>query len=81
VTLPAGRTLVADLAMPSTKDYDLKLYNSSGTQIGSSTNAAGVAEKITYANSGSASITVYLRVYGYNSAYSTTLSCQLKATW
>jgi Zn-dependent metalloprotease len=81
VTLPAGKTLVADLTVPSTKDYDLKLYNSSGTQIGSSTNGAGAAEKITYANSGSSSITVYLRVYGYNSAYSTTLTYQLKATW
>ena len=81
VTLPAGKTLTADLTVPSTKDYDLKLYNSSGTQIGSSTNSSGVAEKITYANSGSSSITVYLRVYGYNGAYSTTLSYQLKATW
>jgi vibriolysin len=81
VTLPAGRTLVADLTVPSTKDYDLKLYNSAGTQIGASTNNTGVAEKITYTNSGSSSITVYLRVYGYNSAYSTTLSYQLKATW
>jgi len=81
LTLPAGRTLVADLTVPSTKDYELKLYNASGTQIGSSTNNTGIPEKITYTNSGSSSITVYLRVYGYNRAYSTTLTYQLKATW
>jgi len=81
VTLPAGGTLTADLTVPATKDYDLKLYNASGTQIGSSTAGTGAAEKITYTNSGSANATVYLRVYGYNRAYSTTLSYQLKATW
>ncbi len=81
VSLPAGRTLTLNLTVPSTKDYDLKLYNASGTQIGSSTNGTGVAERITYTNSGTSTITVYAKVYGYNGAYSTTLTYQLKATW
>ena len=63
------------------KDYDLKLYNASGTQLASSTNGSGVAETITYTNSGTSSVAVYLRVYGYNSAYSTTLAYTLKATF
>ena len=81
VSLPAGKTLTLNLTVPSSKDYDLKLYNSSGTQIGSSTNGTGVAETISYRNSGTTTRTVYAKVYGYNRAYSTTLTYQLKATW
>ena len=81
ISLPASRSLTLNLTVPSTKDYDLKLYNSAGTQIGSSTNGTGTAEAITYTNSGTSAITVYAKVYGYSSAYSTTLSYQLKATW
>jgi len=80
VSLAAGKTLTLNLTVPSTKDYDLRLYNSSGTLLKSSTNGTGLAETITYTN-GSSTATYYIRVYGYNSAYSTTLSYQLKATW
>ncbi len=81
VTLGAGRTLTGDLTVPSTKDYDLKFYNSAGTTLASGTNGTGVAEHVTYTNSGTSSITVYIRVYGYNSAYSATLAYTLKATF
>jgi hypothetical protein len=69
------------MTVPSTKDYDLKFYNSSGTTLASGTNGTGVAENVTYRNSGTAAMTVYIRAYGYNSAYSTTLSYTLKLTW
>ena len=81
VTLPAGSTLTGYMTVPSTKDYDLKFYNSSGTTLASGTNSTGVAENVTYRNSGTAAMTVYIRAYGYNSAYSTTLSYTLKLTW
>jgi Zn-dependent metalloprotease len=79
LSLPAG-TITVDLTVPSTKDYDLKLYSSNGTtQIGSGTNGSGVAEHITYTNA--TAQTVYIKVYGYSGAYSTTLPYTLKAAW
>jgi vibriolysin len=81
VTLAAGRTLTGDLTVPSTKDYDLKFYNSAGTTLASGTNGSGVAEHVTYTNSGTSSLVVYIKVYGYNSAYSATLAYTLKATF
>jgi hypothetical protein len=50
-------------------DYDIRLYNSSGTQIGISQNGGTTPEQIVY-NSSSAAATYYVRVYGYNGAYS-----------
>jgi hypothetical protein len=81
VTLGAGRMLTGDLTVPSGKDYDMTFYNSSGTTLASGTNGSGAAEHVTYTNSGASSMTVYIKVFGYNSAYSTTLSYTLKATF
>lgn len=50
-------------------DYDIRLYNSSGTQIGISQNGGTTPEQIVY-NGSSAAATYYVRVYGYNGAYS-----------
>jgi vibriolysin len=81
LSLPASRTITIDLTVPSTKDYDIKLYDSNGTtQLGSGTNGTGVAEHFTYTN-GATAKTVYIKVYGYNGAYSTTLGYTLKAAW
>lgn len=52
-------------------DYDLYLYNASGTQIASSANSGTTAEQIIY-NTATAGATYYIRVKGYNSAYSAT---------
>jgi len=81
VTLPGYGTVTVDVTVPSTKDYDVKLYNSSGTLLASSTKNTGVAEHLTWTNSSASSVYVYIRVYGYNGAYSTTLPYQLVATW
>lgn len=48
-------------------DYDLRLYNSSGTLLASSSNGSTTAEVITR-NGGSAG-TYYVYVFGYNGAY------------
>jgi serine protease len=66
VTLGAGKTLTATLTPPAGVDYDLYLYNASGTQIASSTRGAGLVDTATYANGGGAAVTVYARVRYYS---------------
>lgn len=61
VNLPAGRTLAATLN-PGLRDYDLYLYNSAGTQIASSLKAAGQIESVGFANGGTSTVTLYVRV-------------------
>lgn len=60
------------------KDYDLYLYNSAGTLVARSENGSTTSESITYT---AAAGTYYVRVVGYNSAYSTTSKYTLKATY
>ena len=81
VSLAAGKTLTVEMQPPSTKDYDVKLYNTAGTTLASGTNGTGAKETVTYKNTGTAAMTVYIKNYGYNSAYSATLSYTIKFTW
>ena len=77
VTLPAGKTLTATLNATSTaNDFDLTLRNSAGTSIATSVNGAGAADTITYANGGSASITLYVQVVRYSGTGTYTLKLQ-----
>jgi len=71
VTVPAGVTLKVAMTGPSGKDYDLYLYNASGTKLTSSTGTTAT-ESISYKNSGTTTATYYIKVLGYNGAYSTT---------
>jgi serine protease len=64
VDLPAGKTLTASLN-GGTKDYDLYLYNSAGTQIASSTKGAGQIDSATTANTGATSSVRFVRVRYY----------------
>ncbi len=57
-------------------DYDIRLYNSSLTQLAISQNGSTTSETITR-NTTSAG-TYYIRVYGYNGAYSTTKCYSLR---
>ncbi len=50
-------------------DYDLKLYNSAGTQLAVSEKAGTSSETITY-NTPTAGATYYIQIYGYNGASS-----------
>lgn len=59
-------------------DFDLKLYNSAGTQIGSSANGSTTSESISLTNQAAGTYTVY--IFGYNGARSTTSCYTLKAT-
>lgn len=49
-------------------DYELELYNASGTKLYSSTNSGTTAETITY--NAAPAATYYVKVYGYNGATS-----------
>lgn len=59
-------------------DYDVKLYNSSLTTLGTGQNGGTTSEQIIY-NTTTAR-TYYVQVYGYNSAYSATSCYTLTAS-
>ncbi|GFZ34248.1 peptidase M4 [Clostridium zeae] len=74
----AGKAISVSLTnLP--KDYDLYLYNSSGTLVAKSVNGSTTSESISYTPS--AAGTYYVLVFGYNSAYSTATKYNLKATF
>lgn len=56
-------------------DYDIVLYNASGTEIKRSENSGTTGEAISNANT--AAGTYYLQVYGYNGAFSATVCYSL----
>ncbi len=56
-------------------DYDIKLLNSAGTQVGISQNGSTTSETINYT---AAAGTYYAQVYGYNGANSSTVCYTLK---
>jgi hypothetical protein len=59
-------------------DYDIRLYNSAGTQLGISENSGTTTETIIY--NATAAATYYIQVYGYNGASSSTAYSLLAAT-
>ena len=69
ITIAATSNMVYNLAGPSGVDYDLFIYNSSGTQLGSS--ESGTATESVTLN-GQAAGTYYIKVFGYNGANSAT---------
>lgn len=60
-------------------DYDLYLYNSTGTQIGKSEKPSTTAESITY--SATATGRYFVGIVGYNGAYSTSKAYALRAVY
>lgn len=62
VNINPGSTLGAKLAPVSTANYDLYLYNSSGTELARSTQGTGAQENLSVKNNGSAVATYYVRV-------------------
>lgn len=83
VDLPAGRTLGATLTPGSgSADYDLYVYNASGTQLGTSQNGAGAVDSVSSANSGSSTATRYVRVTYYSGGTGATNGkYTLKLSW
>jgi trypsin len=62
VTVPAGATLGLGLTVPASADYDLRLYDSSGSIIARSENDLGLAESLTWTNTATSSRVVNARV-------------------
>jgi len=69
ITTSATTNNVFNLAGPSGVDFDMTIYNSAGTQIGSGAGSTAT-ESVTL--NGQAAGTYYVRVFGYNNANSTT---------
>jgi hypothetical protein len=75
-TTSTDRNIKIDLTgLPG--DYDLKLYNSSNTQVGASANSGTTSESIIYNNGAAGTYKVY--VYGYGGAFSNTACYTLRA--
>lgn len=66
LTLPAGKTLTATMTPNGSSDYDLYVYNSNGTLIGSSERATGQVDSVAIANTGTSAFTRYVRVVYYS---------------
>ncbi|HWJ93693.1 MAG TPA: S8 family peptidase [Telluria sp.] len=82
VQVPAGKTLSAVLAMGSTSDYDLYVYNSAGSLLASSRNGAGATDTVSSANSTSATAARYVRVQYYSGGTGATSGkYTLKLSW
>lgn len=69
ITTTATSSIVYNLVGPSGVDYDLTIYNSAGTSIGSS---AGSTATETVSLTNQAAGTYYIKVMGYNGANSAT---------
>ena len=83
VDLPAGKTLSAILTPGlGSADYDLYVYNSAGTQLGTSQNGAGAVDSVSSANAGSSVSTRYVRVTYYSGGTGATNGkYTLKLSW
>ncbi|RJG16073.1 peptidase S8 [Massilia cavernae] len=82
VQLPAGKTLTSTLTPGAGKDYDLYVYNSAGTLLGSSENGTGVVDTVTLTNTGGTTAARYIRVVYYSGGTGATNGTYtLKETW
>ena len=82
VSLPAGATLTSTLTPNTSSDYDLIVYNASGTEIGRSEKGTGQVDTVTVTNSTSSASVRYIRVIRYSGGTgSTSGKYTLKATW
>ncbi len=69
ITTTATASITYNLVGPAGVDYDMTIYNSAGTQIGSGAGSTAT-ETVTLTNQ--AAGTYYIRVFGYNGANSAT---------
>ncbi len=73
VTVAAGKTFQAVLTPNSSADFDLYLYNSSGTQVAKSTNGTGAIDTASTKNTSTTSKVYYARVTRYSGTGTYTL--------
>ena len=82
LTLPAGKTLTATLTPNPASDYDLYVYNSNGTLIGSSERGTGQVDSVAVTNTGSSAFTRFVRVVYYSGGTGATNGkYTLKVNW
>ncbi|WP_374354321.1 S8 family peptidase [Chitinimonas sp.] len=80
--LPAGATLSVTLTPNSSSDYDVYVYNSVQSEIGSSTNGTGKVDSVSVTNTGSSTYTRYVAVSRYSGGTgSTNGKYTLKLSW
>lgn len=66
VQLPAGKTLAATLTPNASSDYDLYIYNASGTQLAASEKGSGLVDTASVSNTTTAASARYVRVKYYS---------------
>jgi serine protease len=64
-SLAAGQRLTATLVSNMWSDYNLYVYNASGTEVGRSINPHGQPDTVSVTNTGNAAATYYVRVRYY----------------
>ncbi|MBL0210295.1 MAG: M4 family metallopeptidase [Holophagaceae bacterium] len=79
LTLNPGENVAIAMTGPSGVDWDLKLMNSAGTQLGISQGSTAT-ENLSYTNSGTTAITVYPNVYIYSGTNATPYNLALTYT-
>jgi hypothetical protein len=79
VTLAAGEKITVNMSGPSGPDWDLYLVNASGGTLTSSTGST-TTESMTYTNSGSSSLTVYIKVIVYSGTSSSPYTLAISRT-
>ncbi len=62
ITLPAGRTLAAELRPNAGSDYNLEILNAAGTPVASSALGTGQVDVATFTNTSAAAATLYVRI-------------------
>jgi serine protease len=66
VSVPAGSTLATRLTPNASSDYDLYVYNSGGSQVGSSVKGTGLVDTVNVTNTSSSAANYYVRVRFYS---------------
>lgn len=78
ITIPGDGQIKLNLSVPSDKDYDIELYDSSQVVVLSSAYGVGEPEVIDYTASTG---TYYIRVFGFADAFDETQTYVLSGTW
>ncbi len=79
--LGAGRTITATMTPNSSSDYDLYVYNSNGTLIGSSELGTGAVDSVSVKNTGTSTFKRYAKVIYYAGATGAAGTYTLKLTF
>ncbi|MEA2489482.1 MAG: serine protease, partial [Acidobacteriota bacterium] len=77
LSLPAGRT-VTGLLNGLTVNYNVYLYNAAGVEVDSSYNDQSTPDEVSWTNTSSSAVNIYVRVYR---AASTQTTYQLRVSY